>query len=42
MNKFEQISSDGHQMSLAAGQGWGQGGVPHVHVWRGPLYSEVQ
>ena len=42
MNKFEQVSSDGHQMSLE-GQGY-----PHVscleggsHVKRGTLYSEV-
>ena len=23
VNKFEQVSSDGHQMSLPGGQGWG-------------------
>ena len=26
MNKFEQVSSDGHQMSLAGGAGLGSGG----------------
>ena len=40
MNKFEQISSDGHQMSLVGGdQGWDEGssdwGVLRSHVWVG-------
>ena len=52
MKKFEQVSSDGHRMSLAevegsrAGLGWGE--VPMSHVWKGEwrqgregLYSEV-
>ena len=41
VNKFEQILSLGHLMSLAAGAGWGQGvpvhgggaGLGGVHVW---------
>ena len=45
VNKFEQVSSVGHQMSLAGGEGGG------FHVQRGPmsegrgqggLYNEVQ
>ena len=39
LNKFEQISSDGHQMLLA--EGWGQG-VPHVScTGTGPRGSHV-
>ena len=33
MNKFEQVSSDGYQVSLVGGRGWGQGrswGSPHI------------
>ena len=45
MNKFEQVSSDGHQMPLAGtGLGWGipcLDGVPGPGL-RGSLYSEVQ
>ena len=33
VNKFEQVSSNGHQMSL---------GVRGSHIWGGDLYSEVQ
>ena len=38
VNKFEQVSSDGHQMSLGGGQGWGGGPMPDVlgvgsYVW---------
>ena len=40
MNRFEQVSSDGHQMSLAEGGShvWKWGGPG----WGGDLYSEVQ
>ena len=51
-NKFEQVSSDGQQMSLAGGLagspclggGWGEGaGGPHVpSLGERELYSEVQ
>ena len=47
MKKFEQVSSDGHQMSLTGGKGSHVQGVPVVrsHVWKGAgsgggLYSE--
>ena len=42
MNKFEQVFSDDHQMSLAEG-GWGlrgQGLMPRG--WGGGLYNDVQ
>ena len=53
MNTFEQVSSDGHQMSLACGLGvpclisGGATGGPMSGVWerdrtRGALYREVQ
>ena len=45
MNKFEQVSSDGHQMSLTAGQGQGLGPMSYVQwdrVRAGGQYSEVQ
>ena len=37
MKKFEQVSSDGHQMSLTGGKGSHVQGVPVVrsHVWKG-------
>ena len=35
MNKVEQVSNDGHQMSLASG-------VHEVPSWGGGLYSEFQ
>ena len=52
-NKFEQVSNDGHQMSLTVGvpEGpyvWrvlglgGRGGGPHVLCLVGVFYSEVQ
>ena len=46
MNNFEQVSSDGHQMSLV-GAGLGRGRGPMPDVWSGgggwrSLYSEVQ
>ena len=40
MNKFEQVSSDGHQMSQAGGRVWGGGNVWYPG-WT-DLYSEVQ
>ena len=45
MNKFEQVSSDGHQMSLTAGQSQGWGPMSYVQEGRdraGGQYSEVQ
>ena len=50
MNKFQQISSTGHQISLARLRGQeggarpGPGGSPYnmrPHVQKGPLYCEV-
>ena len=44
VNKFEQVSSGGHQMSLV-GQGSGLGATevgPQVSCWGGGLYNEVQ
>ena len=35
MNKFEQVSSDGHQMSLVGGAGLGSGGSPELKLWEG-------
>ena len=48
MNKFEQVSIGGHQMSLAGGPMFigggkarvGTRGVPLSHVLRGVLFSE--
>ena len=40
INKHEQVSSDGYQMSLVGGRAWGS----HIsHVWRGAgaVYSEA-
>ena len=46
MNKFEQVFSDGHQMSLAGRQGPGRVGGPISGWWGrdqgGPMYSEDQ
>ena len=37
MNKFKQVSYDGHQMSLAGG-----GAGERSHAWRGCPMSEVR
>ena len=40
LNKFEQVCSDGHQMSVAVGDPE-TGGSPMPDIW-GPLYNEAQ
>ena len=46
MNKFEQVNSDGHQISVAGGFSCsiseGSLGVPISHVWRGPGWGGVK
>ena len=38
MNKFEQVSTDDHQLSLAGGLGLGGGPMSGVG-WRGPTFD---
>ena len=42
MNKFEQVSSDGWQMSLAGGQGWGAESSQVSYGCQEGLYREVK
>ena len=41
MNKFEQVSSDGHQMSLAGVEPGSRQGGPHCPVSRGGTQARV-